>query len=71
MLSMNLKINNFRNIAVSHKKMATLQIDYTSLIKVPLKFNFFVRIINENSLVVLTKLCLRHVAKEISFSNLK
>lgn len=70
MLSMNLKINNFKNIAVSHKKMATLQIDYTSLIKVPLKFNFFVRIINENSLV-LTKLCLRHVAKEISFSNLK
>lgn len=51
--------------------MATLQIDYTSLIKVPLKFNFFVRIINENSLVVLTNLCLRHVAKEISFSNLK
>ena len=51
--------------------MATLQIDYTSLIKIPLKFNFFGKNNKWKLFSSSNKLYLRHVAKEISLSNSK
>ena len=54
------KKNIFKKIVVSHIK-TRLQMDYTIFIKVPIKFIIFVKIIHENSLVVLIKLYLRHL----------